>query len=255
MQTKIFAVAVAALSMASVQGAIMQRATIGPAVFVTPEFTINPNELTQAIFQTLDLLRADLVKTTDVVNQLTLTTTNNVFSRISQATDVLAQATANVGTIVAKVTQLLNILNNPPSTTPTLPGPPSSTPTLPGAPATPSVPALALPDIGGAAERVVLAAQALARAITAQLQTLQRQATGITGILLKPVYGASQVAFGTLLTTVGTISDLALGTAVAVLQTADATAAAIDAILARVQKARVNLDPVLVIGLNPDIVF
>ncbi|CCF41748.1 hypothetical protein CH063_11932 [Colletotrichum higginsianum] len=245
MQTKIFAVAVAALSMASVQGAIAPRATIGPTVIVIPQITINPNELlpTQAIFATLDLLRADIAKTTELVNQLTVSTTNTLFSRISQASAVLAQATANVGTIVAKITELVNILKNPPSTTPT----------LPGTPGTPSVPAL--PDIGGVAEDLVRTAQALARAITAQLQVLQQQASGFTGLLLLPTYLAAQAALGTVLATVGTISNLALGTATAVLQTANATAATIDSILARVRNAQVKLNPVLVIGLNPDIVF
>ncbi|GJC96141.1 hypothetical protein ColKHC_04967 [Colletotrichum higginsianum] len=241
MQTKIFAVAVAALSMASVQGAIAPRATIGPTVIVIPQITINPNELlpTQAIFATLDLLRADIAKTTELVNQLTVSTTNTLFS----ASAVLAQATANVGTIVAKITELVNILKNPPSTTPT----------LPGTPGTPSVPAL--PDIGGVAEDLVRTAQALARAITAQLQVLQQQASGFTGLLLLPTYLAAQAALGTVLATVGTISNLALGTATAVLQTANATAATIDSILARVRNAQVKLNPVLVIGLNPDIVF
>ncbi|WQF75124.1 hypothetical protein CDEST_00138 [Colletotrichum destructivum] len=247
MQTKIFAVAVAALSMASVQGAITQRATIGPIVLITPQITINPNELTQATFNTLQLLRDDILKTADVVNQLT---TNNILNRISQATAVLTQATANVGTIVAKITGLLNILNNPPSTTPTLPGAPSTTPTLPG---TPSVPAL--PDIGGAAEDVVRAAQTLARAITAQIQTLQQQTNSITGILLKPIYSITLAALQTILANVGTISNNALGTAATVLQTVNATAATVESILARVQSARLKLNPVLVIGLNPDIVF
>lgn len=93
MQTKIFAVAVAALSMASVQGAIAPRATIGPTVIVIPQITINPNELlpVQAVFATLDLLRADIAKTTELVNQLTVSTTNTLFSvGFSPALSVLA---------------------------------------------------------------------------------------------------------------------------------------------------------------------
>ncbi|KAJ0159724.1 hypothetical protein CTA2_9211 [Colletotrichum tanaceti] len=252
MQTKIFAVAVAALSMTSVHGAITPKITIGNGVIVTPEIIIDPNQLgvPQTIFATLDLLRSDINKTVNLVNQLTSTTTDTVFDRIAQANAVIAQTTANVGAIVTKITQLVNILKSAPSTTPTLPGPPGATPTAPG---TPSVPAL--PDIGGISEDLVREAQALARAITAQLQILQQQASGFAGLVLLPTYLAAQVALTTALATVGTISNLALGTSIAVLQTTAAVAATIDALLARVRNAQVKLNPVLVIGLNPEIIF
>ncbi|GKT54249.1 hypothetical protein ColTof4_06396 [Colletotrichum tofieldiae] len=222
MQFKFSTLAVAALSLSSVQSASVPRSIIiSPGVIVLPAITFNPSDLQfqVAVFQTLDLLRTDIAKTAALVNQLTNSTAGNVL-----------ETTTNVANILTKVTGLSNIIKSlfPPGNPP---APPTNT-----------------PDIAGAAEDVVRQAQVLARAITAQLDALRQQATGFAGLLLIPTLATTQVGLQAVLATVGTVSSLALTTA------ASATSN-IQAILDRVRNAQIKLNPVLIIGLQPDIVF
>ncbi|KZL75952.1 hypothetical protein CT0861_00229 [Colletotrichum tofieldiae] len=233
MQFKFSTLAVAALSLSSVQSASVPRSIIiSPGVIVLPAITFNPSDLQfqVAVFQTLDLLRTDIAKTAALVNQLTNSTAGNVLETINQANLVLGQTTTNVANILTKVTGLSNIIKSlfPPGNPP---APPTNT-----------------PDIAGAAEDVVRQAQVLARAITAQLDALRQQATGFAGLLLIPTLATTQVGLQAVLATVGTVSSLALTTA------ASATSN-IQAILDRVRNAQIKLNPVLIIGLQPDIVF
>ncbi|WDK14999.1 hypothetical protein CGRA01v4_06280 [Colletotrichum graminicola] len=138
MQSKIFNAAVAALSLPAVQCAVAPRQiSITPGLIVLPGITIDPNTLGPqlSVFQTLDLVREDVGKTINLVNQITNTTAGTLLGTVSVATTVVGQVTNNVGTILDKVTQLTNLI----------------TPTLP-APTTPAPPNL--PDIGGTAETV-----------------------------------------------------------------------------------------------------
>ncbi|KZL85771.1 hypothetical protein CI238_05293 [Colletotrichum incanum] len=233
MQSKFFTLAVAALSLSSVQSAAVPGAVIiSPGVIVLPQITFNPNSLQfqQTVFQTLDLLRADIAKTAALVNQLTNTTAGNVLGTINQASVVLGQATTNVANILTKVTGLTNVIKG----------------LFP--PGAPPAPPADIPDIGGAAEDVVRQAQVLARAITTQLEALRKQATGFAGLLLIPTLATTQIGLQAVLATVGTVSSLALTTA------ASATSN-VQAILDRVRNAQVKLNPVLIIGIQPDIVF
>ncbi|GKT49819.1 uncharacterized protein ColSpa_10000 [Colletotrichum spaethianum] len=236
MQSKIFAVAVAALSLSSVQGASVPRQiTISAGTIVLPSLTFDPKQFLpqQNAFQTLDLLRDDIAKTAALVSLLTNSTTTNVLTTAAQANQVLGQVGTNVANIVTKVTGLADIIQG-------------AIPSVPSA--TPSAPATNTPDIGGAAEDVVRQAQVLARAITAQLDILKKQASTLNGLLLIPTLATAQASLATVLLTIGTISTLALNTA------ASATANIL-AIVDRVRNAQVKLNPVLIIGLQPDIIF
>ncbi|KAK1597127.1 uncharacterized protein LY79DRAFT_542249 [Colletotrichum navitas] len=232
MQSKIFTTAVAALSLPAVQCAVAPRQiAISPGLIVLPGIFINPNTLgpQQSVFQTLDLVREDVGKTINLVNQITNTTAGNLLGTVSVATTVVGQVTNNVGTILAKVTELTNLI------TPTLPSP--TTPAPPD-----------LPDIGGTAETLVRTVQELTRAATAQLDALRNQAVGLAAATLLPLVATLQVTLQTALNLLGVASGIALSLA------ASATAN-VQTIVDRVLNAKAKLAGVLVIGIQPEVIF
>ncbi|KAK1989817.1 hypothetical protein LX36DRAFT_717238 [Colletotrichum falcatum] len=232
MQTKIFTAGVAALSLSTVQCASVPRQiTVTPGLIVLPGFSINPNTLgpTQSVFQTLDLVREDVLKTVNLVNQITSNTAGNILGTVAVAAGIVGQVTNNVGTILSKVTELTNLI------TPTIPSP-----TTPPAPD--------IPDIGSTAENLVRAVQELTRAVTAQLDALRSQAVGLAAASVLPTIATLQVALQTALNTLGVAASLALDL------TASATAN-VQALVDRVLNAKLKLNSVLVIGIQPAIEF
>lgn len=77
MQSKIFTAALAAFSFASVQGAVLPRATITPGTIVTPGISFNPAELgaNELAFRTLQVLTGQIAQTTALANSLALQAT------------------------------------------------------------------------------------------------------------------------------------------------------------------------------------
>ncbi|KAK1690020.1 hypothetical protein BDP55DRAFT_725402 [Colletotrichum godetiae] len=241
MQSKIFTAALAAFSFASVQGAVLPRATITPGTIVTPGVSFNPAELgaNELAFRTLQVLTGQIAQTTALANSLALQATGTATAAADQVQAVVSQLSANAAAIAANVASIV-----------------AAAPTaIPSAPA-PTVTAPATPDVGGQAEALVRQAQALARALTAQIAALQAQVTAnagtVAGIaqnaILLPALAQAQAAAGTTLATIGTASNLALTTAATL--TANA-----QAIVDRVRNAQVKLNPVLVIGATPDVQF
>ncbi|EXF75706.1 hypothetical protein CFIO01_04639 [Colletotrichum fioriniae PJ7] len=239
MQSKIFTAALAAFSFASVQGAVLPRATITPGTIVTPGVSFNPAELgaNELAFRTLQVLTGQIAQTTALANSLALQATGTATAAADQVQAVVAQLNSNAAAIAANVA---SIVAAAPTAIPPVPSP--------TAPAT--------PDVGGQAEALVRQAQALARALTAQIAALQAQVTANAGtvagvaqnVILLPALAQAQAAAGTTLATIGTASNLALTTAATL--TANA-----QAIVDRVRNAQVKLNPVLVIGATPDVQF
>ncbi|UQC77070.1 uncharacterized protein CLUP02_02536 [Colletotrichum lupini] len=239
MQSKIFTAALAAFSFASVQGAVLPRATITPGTIVTPGISFNPAELgaNELAFRTLQVLTGQIAQTTALANGLALQATGTATAAADQVQAVVAQLSSNAAAIAANVA---SIVAAAPTAIPPVPSP--------TAPAT--------PDVGGQAEALVRQAQALARALTAQIAALQAQVTANAGTvagvaqnaILIPALVQAQAAAATTLATIGTASNLALTTAATL--TANA-----QAIVDRVRNAQVKLNPVLVIGATPDVQF
>lgn len=77
MQSKIFTAALAAFSFASVQGAVLPRATITPGTIVTPGISFNPAELgaNELAFRALQVLTGQIAQTTALANSLALQAT------------------------------------------------------------------------------------------------------------------------------------------------------------------------------------
>ncbi|KAK2015652.1 hypothetical protein LZ32DRAFT_645740 [Colletotrichum eremochloae] len=231
MQSKIFTAAVAALSLSTVQCASVpkRQVAISPGFIVTPGVLINPDTLgpTQAIFQTINLIRADIGTTVNLANQISNNTAGNVLGSVSQAVNIAGAVTGNVATIVGKVNQLVGLI----------------TPLIPNAPAVPN-----LPDIGGASQQLVLAIQDLTKAITAQLDAVRAQGVGLASALVLPTVATLQIALQTALNALGNVSAITLNLA--------ATAVgSVQAVLDKISKAKAKLDTVVVIGAQPSIEF
>ncbi|KAK1494121.1 hypothetical protein CCUS01_13788 [Colletotrichum cuscutae] len=239
MQSKIFTAALAAFSFASVQGAVLPRATITPGTIVTPGISFNPAELgaNELAFRTLQVLTGQIAQTTALANSLALQATGTATAAADQVQAVVAQLSSNAAAIAANVASIV-----------------AAAPTA--IPPVPSPTAPAIPDVGGQAEALVRQAQALARALTAQIAALQAQVTANAGTvagvaqnaILIPALVQAQAAAAITLATIGTASNLALTTAATL--TANA-----QAIVDRVRNAQVKLNPVLVIGATPDVQF
>ncbi|KAK1689958.1 hypothetical protein BDP55DRAFT_535984, partial [Colletotrichum godetiae] len=177
MYTKVFTAAVAVLSFASVEAAILPRATITPGTVVLPEVVFNPGELTDPLYTALNILRGDILKTTTLAGDLTKTVGTTVKDRTDQVNAVIRQITSNTNSIRTRVgTVVGNLLGVVPSGIPA----PSATSAAP-----PSVPTAEVVQI---AQDVVVQAQLLARQATTQLQNLQAQANAVADPVSKAAY-------------------------------------------------------------------
>ncbi|KXH64135.1 hypothetical protein CNYM01_09268 [Colletotrichum nymphaeae SA-01] len=264
MYTKALTAAVAVLSFASVEAAILPRATITPGTVVLPEVVFNPGELADPLYTALRIVSTDLGKTTTLTGDLTRTVGTTVkdvspkphsellpelkshtnpfpFQRTDQVNAVIRQITSNTNSIRTRVgTVVGNLLGVVPSGIPA----PSATSAAP-----PSIPTAEVVQI---AQDVVVQAQLLARQATTQLQNLQAQANAVADPVAKAAYTLAytqaNLALQIALSTVGAAASTAL-TAVA------NAAGSANGLADRIRNIQAKLNPVLIIGASPDVTF
>ncbi|OHE94449.1 hypothetical protein CORC01_10268 [Colletotrichum orchidophilum] len=241
MYTKVFTAAVAVLSFASVEAAILPRATITPGTVVLPEVVFNPSELTDPFYTALKIFSNDLTKTTTLVGDLTRSVGTTVKDRTDQVNAVIRQVTSNTNSIRTRVgTVVGNLLGVAPSGLPA----PSATSAAP-----PSIPTAEVVQI---AQDVVRQAQLLARAATLQLQNLQAQANAVADPVSKAAYTLAftqaNLALQIALTTVAATASTALNAVANAIGNANGIAD-------RIRNIQAKLNPVLVIGVTPDVSF
>ncbi|KAK1727594.1 hypothetical protein CaCOL14_004947 [Colletotrichum acutatum] len=241
MYTKALTAAVAVLSFASVEAAILPRATITPGTVVLPEVVFNPGELTDPLYTALKIVSTDLGKTTTLTGDLTRTAGTTVKDRTDQVNAVIRQITSNTNSIRTRVgTVVGNLLGVVPSGIPA----PSATSAAP-----PSIPTAEVVQI---AQDVVVQAQLLARQATAQLQNLQAQANAVADPAAKAAYTLAytqaNLALQIALSTVSAAASTAL-TAVA------NAAGSANGLADRIRNIQAKLNPVLIIGASPDVTF
>ncbi|EXF80542.1 hypothetical protein CFIO01_08686 [Colletotrichum fioriniae PJ7] len=264
MYSKALTAAVAVLSFASVEAAILPRATITPGTVVLPEVVFNPGELTDPLYTALKIVSTDLGKTTTLTGDLTRTVGTTVkdvsptlhaephpslnnhtnpfpFQRTDQVNAVIRQITSNTNSIRTRVgTVVGSLLGVVPSGIPA----PSATSAAP-----PSIPTAEVVQI---AQDVVVQAQLLARQATTQLQNLQAQANAVADPAAKAAYTLAytqaNLALQIALSTVGAAASTAL-TAVA------NAAGSANGLADRIRNIQAKLNPVLIIGASPDVTF
>ncbi|WYZ39777.1 hypothetical protein EsH8_IV_000118 [Colletotrichum jinshuiense] len=295
MQTKVFAAAVVAFTLSSVEGAAIQpRAlTINGGKIVLPTVTFEPTDFTSGAFEALQILQNNLAVTTYLVKDLTSAATGNVQDVFNQAQLVTGQVTTNVANIGNNVNTIVGTLNTlvqnvggvvgdvvnsvvaavpsilglvPSVTVSSIAVPSSDVSSISVPDVSIPIPSLtvssivvplpttapgAIPDIGAAAEDLVRLAQALARAITAQLNALQAQYNNLN-IFAKALYLATltqtQSALNNALVNLQSITSQALDS----VATATST---LQGVSDRVRNAQAKLKIVLVVGVVPDVTF
>ncbi|OLN87221.1 hypothetical protein CCHL11_03688 [Colletotrichum chlorophyti] len=282
MQIKAFTMAVAAFSLAPVEAAILPRATITPGLIVLPEIVFNPSELTDPITAALNLVSNDIQRTASLVLDLTRTVGSTVRDRTDQANAISRQATTNANNIRTRVGTIVGSLLGaaPPSAGILAPGslpigslPGSGTPAggtpAGGAPAggvsaipSPTVarPVIPTDQVIQAAQNVVRQSQVLARAATAQLEALRNETTKATDAVSAAAYTLaltqSDLALRSTLGIIATAAGTALTTAAnSVASLAGSTGDNVSTVVQRIRDAQVKLNPVLVIGIVPDVSF
>ncbi|GKT51613.1 uncharacterized protein ColSpa_11794 [Colletotrichum spaethianum] len=241
MQIQVLAAVLTTLSFTSVKAAILPRATITAGTIVLPEVVFNPSELADPAFTALNILRNDILKTTTLVGDLTHASGTTVKDRTDQATAVTRQVTSNSNSIRTRVgTVIGNLLGAIPSGIPA----PSGTSAAPA-----SVPTA---EVFQVAQDVVRQSQALARTATSQLQALQGQGSSVSDANGKAAYTLAytqaSLAFQGALSTVGTAASAAIDAVANTLENVNGTAD-------RVRNIKFKLNPVLVLGLTPDVTF
>ncbi|EFQ25272.1 hypothetical protein CGRA01v4_06364 [Colletotrichum graminicola] len=240
MQARILPAILTALSLTSVDAAILPRATITPGVIVLPEVVFNPSELFDPAYTALNIFRNDLLKTTTLVSDLTRTAGTTVKDRTDQVNAVIRQVTSNTNNIRTRVGYIIGNLQGVV---------PSGIPAPTGTAAPPAAPTA---EVFQVAQDIVRQAQALARTATSQLQSLQTQTDAVVDATGKAAY---TLAF----TQAKLALDITLTTVAATAKTIiDAVANSVDnvnGIAERVRNVKFKLDPVLVIGVTPDVTF
>ncbi|GJC96069.1 hypothetical protein ColKHC_04895 [Colletotrichum higginsianum] len=232
MQTKVFTAVLATLSFMA-EAAVLPRATITPGQVVLPEVVFNPSDLLDPAYAALMILRTDIEKTATLVGDLTRTSGTT----IKDITAVIRQVTSNTNSIRTRAATIVGgLLGVSPSGIPA----PSGTSSTAAQHAVPS------------AEVIQVAQDALARAATAQLQNLQAQASAVNDLVGKAAfnlaYTQASLAFQVALSTVGAAAGVLID---AVANSVDN----VDGLVDRIRNVKARLNPVLVIGVTPDVTF
>ncbi|TID02890.1 hypothetical protein CH35J_003504 [Colletotrichum higginsianum] len=238
MQTKVFTAVLATLSFMA-EAAVLPRATITPGQVVLPEVVFNPSDLLDPAYAALMILRTDIEKTATLVGDLTRTSGTT----IKDITAVIRQVTSNTNSIRTRAATIVGgLLGVSPSGIPA----PSGTSSTAAQHAVPSA------EVIQVAQDVVRQAQALARAATAQLQNLQAQASAVNDLVGKAAfnlaYTQTSLAFQVALSTVGAAAGVLID---AVANSVDN----VDGLVDRIRNVKARLNPVLVIGVTPDVTF
>jgi len=240
MQAKILPAILTALSLTSVDAAILPRATLSPGNLVVPEVVYNPPDLFDPEYTALNIFRNDLLKTTTLVSDLTRTPGTTVKDRTDQVNAVIRQVTSNTNSIRTRVGYIIGNLQGIV---------PSGVPAPTGTGASPAAPTAEVLQV---AQDVVRQAQALARTATSQLQSLQTQTDAVIDVTGKAAYS---LAF----TQAKLALEITLATVAATAKTLiDAVANSIDnvnSIADRIRNLKSKLDSVLAIGVTPDATF
>ncbi|TQN75112.1 hypothetical protein CSHISOI_00286 [Colletotrichum shisoi] len=236
MQTKVLAAVLATLSFMA-EAAILPRATITPGQIVLPEVVFNPSDLIDPAYTALSILRTDIEKTTTLIGDFTRTIGTTIKDRTDQMNAVIRQVTSNTNSIRTRVGTIVGGLQGvAPSGIPAPTGTSSST-------AQHAIPS---------AEVIQIAQDTLARAATAQLQNLQTQTSAVSDLVGKAAfslaYTQANLAFQVALSTVGAAAGVAID---AVANSVDN----VDGLADRIRNVRAKLNPVLIIGLTPDVTF
>ncbi|KXH27996.1 hypothetical protein CSAL01_04656 [Colletotrichum salicis] len=226
MYTKVFTATVAVLSFASVEAAILPRAPITPGTIVLPEVVFNPGELTDPLHTALNILRGDIPQHHELGRRPHKDRRNNSKGcKEPTKNAVIRQVTSNTNSIRTRVgTVVGNLLGVVPSGLPA----PSATSAAP-----PSVPTAEVVQI---AQDVVLQAQvnAVADPVSKAAYTL--------------AYTQANLALQIALSTVAASASTAL--------TAVANAAGnVNGLAERIRNIQAKLNPVLVVGVTPDVTF
>ncbi|KAJ0165530.1 hypothetical protein CTA2_10931 [Colletotrichum tanaceti] len=242
MQAKVLTAVLATLSFTA-EAAVLPRATITPGQIVLPEVVFNPSELLDPAYAALMILRTDIAKTTTLVGDLTRTTGTTIKDRTDQMNAVIRQVTSNTNSIRTRVGTIVGgLMGMAPSGIPAPTGTSSST-------AQHSVPSAEVIQV---AQDVVRQAQTLARAATSQLQNLQTQTSAVNDAVGKAAfnlaYTQASLAFQVALSTVGAAAGVAID---AVANSVDN----VDGLIDRIRNVKARLNPVLVIGVTPDVTF
>ncbi|WQF75189.1 hypothetical protein CDEST_00203 [Colletotrichum destructivum] len=242
MQTKVLAAVLTTLSFVA-EAAILPRATITPGQIVLPEVVFNPSDLSDPAYTALSILRTDIEKTTTLIGDFTRTIGTTIKDRTDQMNAVIRQVTSNTNSIRTRVGTIVGGLQGVvPSGIPAPTGTSSST-------AQHAVPSAEVIQI---AQDIVRQAQALARAATAQLQNLQTQTSAVNDLVGKAAfslaYTQASLAFQVALSTVAAAAGVAID---AVANSVDN----VDGLADRIRNVRAKLNPVLIIGVTPDVTF
>ncbi|CCF36751.1 hypothetical protein CH063_08243 [Colletotrichum higginsianum] len=207
------------------------------AAVVLPEVVFNPSDLLDPAYAALMILRTDIEKTATLVGDLTRTSGTTIKDRTDQITAVIRQVTSNTNSIRTRAATIVGgLLGVSPSGIPA----PSGTSSTAAQHAVPS------------AEVIQVAQDALARAATAQLQNLQAQASAVNDLVGKAAfnlaYTQASLAFQVALSTVGAAAGVLID---AVANSVDN----VDGLVDRIRNVKARLNPVLVIGVTPDVTF
>ncbi|KAK1966929.1 hypothetical protein LY78DRAFT_577373 [Colletotrichum sublineola] len=235
MQAKFLAAILTSLSLTPVDAAILPRATITPGVIVLPEVVFNPSDMVDPAYTALNIFRNDLFKTTTLVLDLTRTAGTTVKDRTDQVNAIIRQVTSNTNSIRTRVGTIIgNLQGAVPSG---IPAPTGTSANLPAAPT---------------AEVLQVAQDALARAATTQLQTLQNQTNALTDASGKSAYllayTQANLALQIALSTVSAAASALIDAAADSLEN-------VNGIAERVRNVKFKLNPVLLIGATPDVSF
>ncbi|KDN71509.1 hypothetical protein CSUB01_07147 [Colletotrichum sublineola] len=241
MQAKFLAAILTSLSLTPVDAAILPRATITPGVIVLPEVVFNPSDMVDPAYTALNIFRNDLFKTTTLVLDLTRTAGTTVKDRTDQVNAIIRQVTSNTNSIRTRVGTIIgNLQGAVPSG---IPAPTGTSANLPAAPTA---------EVLQVAQDVVRQAQALARAATTQLQTLQNQTNALTDASGKSAYllayTQANLALQIALSTVSAAASALIDAAADSLEN-------VNGIAERVRNVKFKLNPVLLIGATPDVSF
>ncbi|KAL0930349.1 uncharacterized protein CTRU02_214424 [Colletotrichum truncatum] len=284
MQLKAFTATIAALSVTTAHAAAVKRVTISAGSIEFPSITLDPNGVHTAVSGLLDQLEGDIERATAILlqlNQVSDAVSKSVLARAIQAVTIITRLQAqtrqinqNVNSAVKKITAALPAL-------PALPAKPSPTTPGNGATATPAANGAealtqSLTSITTKAEEVLSQAKNLTAAANTQFEELSKQISqqlAATTAAVVPIIGqtAAQTTThvsaivtklvadtGSSLSSISNTAQSALGTAQnavqAVAQTTTTTAqGAVTSLITRIANAKLELNPVLVVGFTPKI--